>query len=141
MITLGADQLAAIEGAAAAAFPSECCGLLVGCVGTGGAVEVSRIVPSPNLAKAPARRFEIDPQLWFELGKALEGGCERIVGLYHSHPGGGAAPSRTDRDSAWEPDQVWLITAVVEGQANQTRAFLFEDMERGFREIRLALGG
>ena len=59
MITLGADQLAAIEGAAAAAFPSECCGLLVGCVGTGGAVEVSRIVPSPNLAKAPARRFDI----------------------------------------------------------------------------------
>ncbi len=140
MIALGAGQLAAIEGAAAAAFPSECCGLLVGRDGTGGGVEVTRIVASPNLAEAPARRFEIDPQLWFDSGKALHGGCERIVGLYHSHPGGDAAPSRTDRDSAWEPDQVWLITAVAEGQAIETRAFLFEDMERGFREIRLVVG-
>jgi len=35
---------------------------------------------------------------------------------------------------------VWLITAVAEGQAIETRAFLFEDMERGFREIRLVVG-
>jgi proteasome lid subunit RPN8/RPN11 len=141
MIVLRADQLAAVEGAATAAFPLECCGLLVGCDGADGAIEISRIVPSPNIAAAPARRFEIDPRLWLELGRTLDGGPERIVGLYHSHPGGEAAPSRTDRDSAWEPAQVWLITAVAEGWAIETRAFLFEDMENGFRELSIARGG
>lgn len=141
MIVLRADQLAAVEDAAAVAFPSECCGLLVGHDGVDGATEVSRVVPSPNLAAVPARRFEIDPKLWFDLGRALDGGPERIVGLYHSHPGGAAAPSPTDRDSAWEPAQVWLITAVAESQALETRAFLFEDMEHGFREIPITRGG
>jgi proteasome lid subunit RPN8/RPN11 len=141
MIALRAGLLARIEGAAVAAYPSECCGLLVGRDGVDGARMVSRVVPSPNIATVPTRRFEIEPRLWLDLTVSLEGGPDRIVGLYHSHPDGGATPSPTDRESAWEPGQVWFITAMAAGKALGTRAFLFEDTETGFREISMTCGG
>jgi proteasome lid subunit RPN8/RPN11 len=105
-------------------YPEESCGLLVGRRQPGGSVEVVEAHAGANVApEARERRFEIDPALRFRLLRALSGRPETIVGHYHSHPDGSAAPSAYDRAMAFEPELVWLITAIAAGQALETAAF------------------
>jgi len=68
-------------------------------------------------------RFEVDPALRLRLQRELRASNERIVGLFHSHPDGAAAPSAHDLACAWEPDLVWLITATGRDAAGPTAAF------------------
>ncbi len=142
MILLSRDQLKQIVDAAEAAYPGECCGLIVGCVRENGDVKASRVVPSPNVAGGDAQgarrdRFEVDPELRLKLQRELESGPERIVGLYHSHPDHSAQPSAFDLESVWEPEFVWVITAVEEGQAVHTTAHVLDREGRQFREVGL----
>ncbi len=126
MIVVTSSDLRRIVDFCEAAYPSEACGLLVGrddAVDDESSVSVSRIEPSVNVAEGDNRsRFEVDPALRLRLQKELRGGPERVIGLYHSHPDSGAQPSRTDLEAAWEPDLVWLITSVLDGQAVHTSA-------------------
>src|SRR5256885_11334251 len=100
MIVIARDLLRQIMDAAEAAYPAECCGLLVGTRTPNGVVEVTRVHASPNLGRQ-RDRFEIDPRLWVDLSRALGKGPHRVVGLYHSHPDGPAQPSAADLESAW----------------------------------------
>lgn len=142
MIVLTPAQLKQVVDAAEAAWPAECCGLLIGAERPDGAIEVARVAPSPNRARGrdgrPARdRFEVDPALRLDLQRGLRGGPHRLVGLYHSHPGRPARPSQRDLDAAWEPDLLWLITAVADGQAVQTTAHRLRPDASRFIEIAL----
>ncbi len=138
MIFLDRSHLAAIADAAEAAFPGECCGLLVGRTEPSGDIVVTAVAASPNVSEDDTRdRFEVDPRVRLRLMRTLEDGPERIVGHYHSHPGYPAQPSERDLDMAWEPDMVWLITAVVDGQAIHTTAHVLDAEGRQFREIGL----
>ena len=143
MIFVTRGQLKEIADAAEAAYPGECCGLLVGRDRGMGELEVTRVVPSPNLAGGQAGeggrrdRFEVDPEIRLRLQRDLEGGPERIIGLYHSHPDHSAQPSAHDLDSIWEPEFVWLITAVEGGQAVHTTAHVADPEGRQFRQIGL----
>jgi proteasome lid subunit RPN8/RPN11 len=143
MIFLSRAQLKEIADAAEAAYPGECCGLIVGRVRGNGDLEVTRVVASPNVAVGDAPeggrrdRFEVDPELRLRLQRELEGGPERIIGLYHSHPGLGAQPSAFDLESVWEPELAWLITSVEDGQAVHTTAHVLDTDGRQFREIAL----
>ena len=87
----------------------EACGLLVGTLDESG-WQIEDAIPLRNTHNA-ANYFEFDPE---ELLRAdLEYG-ERIVGAYHSHPGGPSRPSRTDvgnmQNNAGSP-WVWLIVS------------------------------
>ena len=138
MIVLAPAHLKAIVDAAEAAYPNECCGLLVGRTAAAGDVRVERVEASRNVVDGDtARRFEVDPQLRFNLMRQLAGGEARLVGLYHSHPGHAAQPSAHDLSMAWEPELVWLITAVHDGQAVLTTAHVLDDDGRRFRPIDL----
>lgn len=125
MIVIAAAELARIERAAEAAYPAESCGLLVGRGTATETLTVSRVVESRNL-KAAERddRFEVDPKVRFDLMRELDGTEDRIVGHYHSHPDHPAAPSETDLSMVWEPEMIWLITAVSRGTATATTAHL-----------------
>ncbi|MGQ0663900.1 MAG: Mov34/MPN/PAD-1 family protein [Pseudomonadota bacterium] len=141
MIFIGGDRLRDIVDAAEAAYPSECCGLLVGIARPTGELEVTKVVASPNVGKG-RDRFEIDPRLWVELSRALKGGPARVVGLYHSHPDAPAQPSAVDLEAAWGEELVWLIVSVAgdgrgRGQAVQASAHLLDHGGRQFREIPL----
>ena len=134
MIVVPEAGLARIAAAAEAAYPRECCGLLAGRMTPGG-ILVTRVVASRNTADGDQRdRFEVDPQVRFDLMRALEGSDERLVGHYHSHPDHPAVPSATDRRMAHEPDLVWLITAVAAGRATATRAWRPVAGTLGFRD-------
>ncbi|WP_156678404.1 M67 family metallopeptidase [Sphingomonas profundi] len=90
---------------AAAAPDREVCGLLFG-----DDRAIRSASPAANVAAEPARRFEIDPQALFAAIRAERDGGPRLIGHYHSHPSGEAAPSACDAAAA-EPGRLWLIVA------------------------------
>jgi len=128
MIHFTPSQLQEVRDHAERAYPDECCGLLVGAVDADDVVTVTRITPSPNVridagGEGGEDRFEIDPQIRFDLMRALQGSDENIVGHYHSHPDHPAEPSIHDLDMAFEPELVWLIVAVNQGQSTDARTW------------------
>lgn len=138
MILVPRSVLKTLLDAAEAAYPDEACALLVGRARGNGEIVVDRAVASANVAEGErGRRFEVDPALRIGLMKELRGGDERIVGHFHSHPDHPAQPSVEDLARAFEPDLVWLITAVEQGQAIHTTAHVVDEAVRQFREIPL----
>ena len=59
--------------------------------------------------------------------------------VYHSHPDGVAEPSATDLSMVFEPDLVWVITAVGGGKAGPTRAFRAKADRSAFLPVEIAL--
>ena len=145
-LVLTEAKLRDITTEAAAAYPEECCGLLVGRRASSEVV-VTRTVPSPNLAVdesgAPRRadRFEVDPELRLAVMRECEGTVQELVGHYHSHPDHPARPSVHDLDMALEPELVWLIIAVANGKAGEVTAHVLDETARRFREIPLRVAG
>ncbi|MDP7549369.1 MAG: M67 family metallopeptidase [Alphaproteobacteria bacterium] len=137
MIVLPGAPRAAIAAHAAADYPLEACGLLLGRRNSENLL-VSQAVASANLADDPGHRFEIDPGLRLRLQKAARKGGDEILGHYHSHPDGPARPSATDRAGIYEADLVWLIAGMARGRLEQIAAFMpwangggFDAMEFG----------
>ncbi len=145
MISIPQVFLKAIVDAAEQAYPRECCGLLIGRNDSATSVIVTRIVESPNVTEGLGRdRFEIDPQIRFNVMRELDeeaatdaASRHRIIGHYHSHPGHPAQPSETDLKMAYEPDLIWLITSVIDGQATLTTAHSVDAQATQFRQIPL----
>lgn len=142
MIVLPRAVVGHITDAAEAAYPDECCGLLVGRAEASGDRLVTRVAASPNVAEGDTRdSFLVDPKIQFDLMRELGDGPECIVGHYHSHPDHGAAPSERDRRSVFYPDHVWVIVAVDGGRAGDMTAHLFDAGRGRFREIPLRVTG
>lgn len=114
----------------AAAEPSrEVCGLLLGTASL-----VADILPAANLANDPDRRFEVDPAVHFAAIRAARTGGAKVIGNYHSHPGGSASPSATDAAMIGSPGEIWLIVAgdtVVAWRAGDGRFDAVELMVNG----------
>nr|WP_240953452.1 M67 family metallopeptidase [Sneathiella chinensis] len=116
-------DLAALADHAAACWPEEACALLVGQEGPGGERRVLRVEVSRNIAEDRTRFFEIDPGLRIRLERELRGQEHCIIGVWHSHPGGPAAPSDADARMVIERQFIWLISAVQDGKVVETNAF------------------
>lgn len=138
MIEIPPPLLAKITEAAEAAYPKECCGLLIGRQEDSGDFTVSETAASPNVAEGNGKdRFEVDPQIRFDVMRRLGDGPEKIIGHYHSHPDQAGEPSATDLEMAFEPEMVWLIVAVENGLAQRPRAHIVDPAATRFREIEL----
>jgi proteasome lid subunit RPN8/RPN11 len=74
-----------------------------------------------NIA-ARADRFEIAPQDHFAALKTARVNGRDLIGCYHSHPGGKAAPSATDLAGAGEEGFLWLIASLSARDAPVTVA-------------------
>ncbi len=128
--------LAEIEAQAVAAYPCECCGLLVGQPHGAGALVLTAIAASANVtAHSPRDSFEVDPGLRFRLMRELRGTAAGIVGHYHSHPDRPALPSTRDATAACEPELVWLIVSVTADGAGPPAAFRFDARGRTFHPL------
>jgi proteasome lid subunit RPN8/RPN11 len=96
------------------AFPQEGCGFLIGRE-EGEGWRLLRVVPSVNKAANPAKNFEIDVRQHAILQRELRAEGLTILGIYHSHPGGKAEPSRQDRErAAMLPALLWWIVGLTE---------------------------
>ncbi len=107
-----------LEDRAAAGYPHEACGLLLGReVPDGAAVE--RVVAARNLSHdRPADRYQLHPedQLRAEDEARAEG--RQVVGVWHSHPDHPARPSETDREAAWEGWAYVIASVTRQGVAD-----------------------
>lgn len=136
-LAIARPLLQAIEDAACAAYPDECCGLLVG-TRDGDTARVARVVAAANVAPEPARHFEVDPKVLLANHRAVRDAGQEILGPYHSHPDGAARPSATDAARARDAGgagELWLIVPVTKGLPGPARAFLFGG--EGFEEAGL----
>ena len=101
---------------ARAARPQECCGLLVG--RRDPVAIVTRTVPAKNIHEQPERFFTLDPAPHFALLREV--GEAAIIGHYHSHPNGPAAPSPRDLADAHDADMIWLL---IDGASGDLAGF------------------
>ncbi len=105
-------------------YPHECCGILLG-TSVDGVNTLHEAVRAGNTRTDSAHnRYHIAPQ---ELIAAQRQGRARgldIIGFYHSHPDHPAQWSSTDFAEAHWLGCSYVITAVAEGHAEQTNAFL-----------------
>ena len=125
-----------IESFARARFPEETCGLLVG-HRADNVIKVLEARESQNIAANPRSHFEVDPGLRLRLQRELRNQCSEVVGVFHSHPSGDSEPSKADNAAIWEPDLLWLITAVDYGAVGVSKAYAIDETNTGlsFRQV------
>ena len=118
----------------AAAYPNECCGVLLGEEQDGRKV-VTDIAPLKNAREdSPQNRYLIEPQDFLRTDQEARQRGLDILGFYHSHPDHPAQPSEFDRQHAW-PWYTYLILAVERGVPAEIAGWLLsEDRERFFPE-------
>ncbi|MFZ9395671.1 MAG: Mov34/MPN/PAD-1 family protein [Erythrobacter sp.] len=113
---------------ARAAHPRECCGILLGHEG-----RIREARATANVHPAPETHFEIDPQALIDAHRAARSdGAPQVLGYYHSHPGGNAVPSATDRASAAGDGRIWAIIAGAEVR-------FWRDCKGGFEALSYSL--
>lgn len=88
----------------------ECCGLLLANPSSP-AGHIDSILPAANVSANRRSRFEIDPAVLIAAHRAERAGGPRILGCYHSHPGGNPVPSAEDAIQAEANGALWLICA------------------------------
>jgi desampylase len=103
-VRISSESIAAIRAHAAETPDVEVCGLLFGSVEA-----VERVERCANVSDTPATAFEIDPAALIAAHKAERAGGAKLIGHYHSHPGGACAPSACDQAAADEVAMLWVI--------------------------------
>lgn len=124
-VEVTSEALEQMRAHAAAAHPHEACGILLG-----EGERITAALPAANVHPSPATHFEIDPQTLIDAHRAARAGGPEVVGYYHSHPTGPAAPSATDRASAAGDGRIWAIL----GEGDVT---FWRDGEQGFTALSL----
>jgi [CysO sulfur-carrier protein]-S-L-cysteine hydrolase len=98
-------------------LPDEACGLIAGPVTvdeqpTG---VVTAVYPCTN-AESSARTYTVDSRDLIKAMRDAEGRGEQLVGVFHSHTHTDAYPSPTDVDQAMEPDWIYVIVSLRDGE-------------------------
>jgi proteasome lid subunit RPN8/RPN11 len=149
------EELAAeIKQAAAAAYPLECCGLMLGRILSAYADvtevddrQVCELVAADNRWDVSVqevtdpqvfspgsdgngldqhRRYWIDPEMMLKVQKQARDRHLDIIGVYHSHPEYPAMPSECDRRLAW-PVYSYVIVSVKAGEAENFLSWRLND--------------
>jgi proteasome lid subunit RPN8/RPN11 len=105
-----------IEAEGVAAFPNECCGILIGRDVEGRRI-IERLEPGRNVFEADERyhRFSIDPRAQMKAERDAEKEGKAVLGFYHSHPDHPARPSEYDREHGW-PFYSYVIVSILAGK-------------------------
>ena len=130
VLSAGLRRKIAAEGAAA--YPNECCGILIGRDVSGRRL-VERLEPGQNVFEADERyhRFSIDPRLQIKAEREAEAEGRVVLGFYHSHPDHPARPSEYDREHAW-PFYSYVIVAITKGKPADMTSWVLDDETNQF---------
>lgn len=132
-----------LEDQAMAAFPEECCGVLLGCPDLedpNRARSVTRLWPSGNSHEGSREsRYTIAPEELLQAHQTARSQKHEILGYYHSHPNAEAIPSSIDLADAG-PGASYLIVGVEDGGIVDCRSWRLRSDERAFEEECLIIG-
>jgi proteasome lid subunit RPN8/RPN11 len=105
-------------------YPFECCGALLGRFQNDDRIVEDVIRCGNTRADRPQDRYNIDPRELLAIQRQADERGIAIVGFYHSHPDHPAQWSQTDLAEAHWLSCVYVITAVENGSAARTNAFV-----------------
>ena len=112
--------------AAKKAYPSECCGILIGRIhenGTGKEIEITEIREVPNQFQGQkSAHFQINPLFIYHLEQEIEPLGLEIVGVYHSHPDCPATLSKED-EKYMVPGLEYVIMSVKNGEVVDVKSY------------------
>ena len=135
-LVLSAPLREQIEREGAAAFPNECCGILIGRDESGpdgpGRV-VDRLLPGRNIFEPDEQyhRFSIDPWQQLQAEREAEAEGKAVLGFYHSHPNHPARPSEYDREHGW-PFYSYVIVSIMDGNPANLTSWVLNDRTNQF---------
>jgi proteasome lid subunit RPN8/RPN11 len=123
MIRIPAEPWQAMLSHARQTYPNECCGAMLGSIN--GLEKIVRVAwPLENAFHGlQAARYEIRPQ---DLLAAAQSARERhmdLIGIYHSHPDGGAYFSRTDLQNSC-PWYSFVVLSIQKGEFHHANSWL-----------------
>jgi proteasome lid subunit RPN8/RPN11 len=129
-----------IEAEGSAAYPHECCGVMVGRDGAAGRV-VERLEAMDNVwdTAEQRRRFAIDPKALMRIDREVAAEGKVVLGFYHSHPDHPARPSETDRMYGW-PFYSYVIVSIQNRQPAEMTCWMLNEETEQFEEQSLAVG-
>ena len=152
MLRLTTAARLAIAAHAAAEYPNECVGLLLGQIEGEKKIGIAAY-PVPNrwegqVELAPTDnptsrrdRFYLDPRDYLKADRAARAQGQDIIGCYHSHPDWPAEPSERDRVGAQGigggPSFAFVIQSVIAGTAGSLRSWFLEEGGSRFLEEEL----
>jgi proteasome lid subunit RPN8/RPN11 len=125
MLEISREFADAILEQSRAEYPDECCGVILGPVGSG---KASRFKPMINAAHSPTF-YEFDSKDLLALYREIDDNDEEIVVIYHSHTETEAHPSRTDIAYASEPNAHYVLVSTRKeiAPATEFRSFRIVD--------------
>jgi proteasome lid subunit RPN8/RPN11 len=135
-LVLTAELRKSIESEGVAAFPNECCGILIGRDVTspdGRRRIVEKLLPGKNVFESDEQyhRFSIDPRLQLRAEREAEAEGRTVLGFYHSHPDHPARPSEYDREHGW-PFYSYVIVSIMNGQPADMTGWVLNDQSEQF---------
>jgi len=137
-VVLSAGDVESIHRHAAASYPEECCGFLIGRADAASTM-VERVAPAGNEREdSRHNRFLIHPEAVLAAHKEARALGLDVVGYYHSHPDHPARPSEFDREHAW-PGLSYLIVSVRSGAVAEARSWRLTDDRERFEEEEISM--
>ncbi|MDB5326324.1 MAG: Mov34/MPN/PAD family protein [Phycisphaerales bacterium] len=139
MIQLSAQARQAMLADCTKRRPEEACGLMLGSMDGDEAV-IRRVVSMENVwpvAEERLSRYALDPLAQMRAEQAAVADGLDLVGIYHSHPRGPAAPSGFDNDRAW-PRYTYIIVGFEDPANPAPRAWVL-DADGTFQEHQIKL--
>jgi proteasome lid subunit RPN8/RPN11 len=142
-VRLSAPSAAAIGAHARAAYPDECCGVLIGRADPERRTDrdvLAALRLENEAADARGRRYLISADQHLACDRLAARFGLDVVGFYHSHPNHSPVPSFVDRALGW-PWYCFLIAAVDGTGAGPLRAWMLRDDRSDFTELDIDITG
>lgn len=110
--------------AARAAYPGECCGILLGKIGENGKIEVLETREAHNQIQGAQKsaHFRVDPLFLYQVEREIEGSGIEVIGFYHSHPDCAAVPSDEDYENM-VPGLIYVILSITKDGVKDIRSY------------------
>ncbi|MDR2702154.1 MAG: M67 family metallopeptidase [Spirochaetaceae bacterium] len=125
-----------------AAYPNECCGIILGEINDDGVKNAKRTVAISNSREDSEQyhRFLITPEDMLRAEQTARAAKLEVIGFYHSHPDHPSAPSGYDKDHAL-PFYSYVIVSVDNGKAQVLTSWELTDDRIDFLQENMNKGG
>ena len=88
-------------------------------------------------ADASPASYRFDSREQIRIWNEIEGRGMELVAIYHSHTRSEAYPSETDRRQAFEPNSIYLLVSLADGDNPVMRAFRIAEREITEEELKI----